>query len=216
MESIVKNVIELETRPGDVFSAVALKAKQISTVENKVVQFDFNGCICRVSRDTNLDWLYRDFKNHSALGWKTIGENCVSEYSNEIKDVLETINKIAQEKADRELLVYENKQKHKKLTFIRKTEGVKIELSKQDAYENWKAKNKDEYGSCVFEYAEGWAILMQLEMSKGKLLKEVAEKTSYEMDFLGITGYMYNASVQILSQCWKYGEELKDWHFKNK
>jgi len=25
---------------------------------------------------------------------------------------------------------------------------------------------------------------------------------------------MYGASVQVLSQCWKYGEDLRKWHNK--
>lgn len=55
---------------------------------------------------------------------------------------------------------------------------------------------------------------MQVEMSKGKTLKDVAEKTSFEMGFLGTTGFMYGAAVSVLSQCWKYGEELRKWHNK--
>jgi hypothetical protein len=44
------------------------------------------------------------------------------------------------------------------------------------------------------------------------LLREIAEPTSFELGFLGITGFMYGAAVQILSKCWKHGEDLRKWH----
>ena len=78
-----------------------------------------------------------------------------------------------------------------------------------------KAKNTDPYGACVYVYAEGWAKLMQREIAKGKTVAECAQKTSHELYFLGITGFMYGAAVSILSHCWKYGEELRKWHNKD-
>jgi len=31
---------------------------------------------------------------------------------------------------------------------------------------------------------------------------------------MGITGFMYGCAVNLLSQCWKHGEELRKWHNK--
>ena len=33
-------------------------------------------------------------------------------------------------------------------------------------------------------------------------------------DTEGITGFMYGCAVNILSQCWEYGEVLRKWHNK--
>lgn len=41
-----------------------------------------------------------------------------------------------------------------------------------------------------------------------------ADRLSLEADTEGITGFMYGASVGILSKCWEYGEELRKWHNK--
>lgn len=79
-------------------------------------------------------------------------------------------------------------------------------------YEDWKAKNTDPYGSCIFRYSERWADLMERELENGVRIKDVAEKLSHEADTEGITGFMYGVSVNILSQCWIHGEELRKWH----
>lgn len=83
-----------------------------------------------------------------------------------------------------------------------------------EVYENWKAKNTDGYGMCIFRYAEKWANLMEAEINKGAKVKDVAQKLSHDADTEGITGFMYGASVGVLSHCWVYGGELKKWHNK--
>lgn len=47
-----------------------------------------------------------------------------------------------------------------------------------------------------------------------KVIVENADRLSNEADVEGITGFMYGCAVSILSQCWKYGEELRKWHNK--
>lgn len=79
-------------------------------------------------------------------------------------------------------------------------------------YEDWKSKNTDAYGSGIFQYAEKWADLMEKKIDEGAEVKDIAKKSSHEADTEGITGYMYGASVSILSQCWEHGEELRKWH----
>ena len=81
-------------------------------------------------------------------------------------------------------------------------------------YEDWKAKNTDEYGACVFRYLENWANMMEEEINQGKNLEDVAKELSFKADTEGITGFMYGCAVNILSQCWIYGEELRKWHNK--
>jgi hypothetical protein len=81
-------------------------------------------------------------------------------------------------------------------------------------YKNWKTKNTDAYGACIFRYAERWADMMEEKIKDGEKIKDIADKLSHEADTEGITGYMYGASVSILAQCWEYGEELRKWHNK--
>ncbi len=81
-----------------------------------------------------------------------------------------------------------------------------------EVYEDWKSKNTDSYGACIFRYSERWADLMEKELDNGEHIKDIAKKLSHEADTEGITGYMYGASVSILSECWEHGEELRKWH----
>jgi hypothetical protein len=205
---------KLDTSIGNDFNTVAKKAKEIAIEKNVIAEFEFNECICLVNSTTNLEWLFRDYMNHWTMDWKTIGTDCVSEYSDEVKAELEKRNKLKEEKRELKQIEHKKKEDAERLAFTLKTKDVIVEFSNIEDWELGKSKNTDGYGACIYEYVEGWAKLMQVEMSKGKLLKDVAEKTSFEMGFLGITGFMYGASVQVLSQCWKYGEELRKWHNK--
>ena len=81
-------------------------------------------------------------------------------------------------------------------------------------YEEWKNKNTDLYGACIFRYAERWADMMEKEIEYGNKVENIADKLSHEADTEGITGFMYGAAVNILSRCWIYGEELRKWHNK--
>ncbi len=90
-----------------------------------------------------------------------------------------------------------------------------MKLKDVETYEDWKAKqNGDGYGLACFRYAENWANLMEEEMKNGAKIKDIADRLSHEADTEGITGFMYGASVSILTQCWEHGEELRKWHNK--
>jgi hypothetical protein len=82
------------------------------------------------------------------------------------------------------------------------------------AYEEWKANNTDPYGSAVFRYAERWADTMEEKIVNGEKIEDIAKELSFKADTEGITGFMYGCAVNILSQCWEYGEELRKWHNK--
>lgn len=81
-----------------------------------------------------------------------------------------------------------------------------------DAWQKYLKANTDGYGRACVDYAERWGRLMQLEMSNGHELENIAEPTSHEADIEGITGFMYGCAVAMLSQCWIHGEKLRVWH----
>lgn len=72
--------------------------------------------------------------------------------------------------------------------------------------------NTDPYGKAVVDYARRWAELMEEQMESGTPLGDCAKELSFTADKEGITGYMYGCAVQILSECWEYGEQLRQWH----
>lgn len=83
---------------------------------------------------------------------------------------------------------------------------------KEQVYADWRAKNSDPYGGACFTYAETWANLMELGLSQGEKISDIAKQLSHDADTEGITGFMYGMAVSILSQCWVHGEELRRWH----
>lgn len=96
---------------------------------------------------------------------------------------------------------------------------MKILEGREQDYKDWLDKNTDPYGRGCFTYAERWAEMMEnlIESSTDEPMKVIvdnADRLSHEADTEGITGFMYGCAVSILSQCWKYGEELRKWHNK--
>ena len=96
---------------------------------------------------------------------------------------------------------------------------MKILKSKEQLYKEWYDKNDDSYGRACFTYAERWAEMLEHEIEKynGAPVQAIidnAERCSHEADEEGITGFMYGCAVNILSQCWEYGEYLRKWHNK--
>lgn len=211
------NTYQLETGAGDQFSRVAENAKAIASKDNfkfDAVEFGFNGVKCIVTKDTNLDWLYRDYHNSWDMEWKTVGPDCVENYSEEIQQELNSRIQIREEKSAKREQEYRAKEAAEKAAFEKLVEGVSVELSKPEEYANWKEKNSDPYGRAAFEYAEAWAKKMQLEILKGKTVSECAEEAQEGLGFFGITGFQYGCAVGVLSETWKYGEELRKWHNK--
>jgi len=70
----------------------------------------------------------------------------------------------------------------------------------------------DGYSAATINYAIAWAVAMQQAMRKGKKIADVAEELSHEVDYEGITGFMYGCAVSFLTSFWKHGEELRRWH----
>ena len=96
---------------------------------------------------------------------------------------------------------------------------MKILSGKEELYKDWYNKNLDDYGRACFTYAERWAEMMEAVIAESddsvqKVIADNADRLSHEADIEGITGFMYGCAVNILAQCWEYGEELRKWHNK--
>jgi hypothetical protein len=87
-----------------------------------------------------------------------------------------------------------------------------LKFKDKELWEEGLANNQDPYGKAIYEFAERWANLMEKQIAKGKKLADIAKQTSHDAAVEGITGFMYVAAVQILSEGWVHGEELRQWH----
>jgi len=209
--------VRMQVMLGYDFDYTSKEAKKFSIANNLICSFDFNGIICLIDKNTNLNNLHKYYNDAHFMKWTKIGPICDDEYDDKTKNDYEKKLKKSEEESIKRRIEEHKKEVETKRKYKEKIKGISIELLDEKSWEDWKSNNTDSYGNCIFEYAEGWAKLMQSEaISKNKeidldLLKEVASKTSFEMDFLGISGSMYYAARSILVQCWKYGNLLKEW-----
>lgn len=195
---------------GHTFESTAAKAKDIAIKKKQTVEFDFNGRTVLVDGDTDLKLLLRDFYTSWTMDWTTIGPKCAEEYSPELKAQIkereEENERKSAERAQRE------KEEKEMQAFNERVAGVRMEFGNEKEWKDYVEKNKDPYGACCVQYAENWAKLMQIEISKGATVAQCAKNTSHKLGFMGITGFMYGCAVAMLSACWKYGEDLRRWH----
>lgn len=97
---------------------------------------------------------------------------------------------------------------------------MQIKTGQEQAYADWKAKNAngimEDYGGCVFWFAEHWAEAMEQAIQEGQKLEDVADELSHKVDNsmgqYGLTGFQYGAAVSVLANCWEHGEQLRLWH----
>lgn len=205
---------KLDTSAGNNFSTVSEKAAQIATNKNVTVEFEFNGVVCVVDKNTNLNWLYRDYSNSWTMEWKTVGPNCQPEYTPNVQEEFERRTKIKEEKRAKEDAEHRDKEAKEKKEFEANVRGIELELSDVEGWNKSREVNSDGYGGAALDYAEGWAKMMQIEISKGKTIAECYDYTQEGLCFLGITGFQFGCAVSILSQTWKHGEELRKVHNK--
>ena len=87
-----------------------------------------------------------------------------------------------------------------------------MEFSDANSWQHFKLVHPvGPYADCI-AYAEYWARLMQLQMSQGKALDGVASEAVFESGLYNVDGYQFTDAIDMLSQCWIYGEELRKWY----
>lgn len=204
--------LKLKTSAGNDFHDCAREAQEIAEIRNLICWFDFNGVKVEVNASTNLEWLFRDYLNSWMMGWKKVGPDTVESYDNSTQLELNRKKKEREEKEAADQAAHDKKCQEQKKLIEEKLNGVTLELSDSESWAAFTENNKDPYGACCVEYAEKWGRLMQIELAKGVKVSDCADYTQNDLDYLGITGFMYGCAVQMLSQCWTHGEDLRIWH----
>jgi hypothetical protein len=90
---------------------------------------------------------------------------------------------------------------------------MKVLENKEKEFEKCiEINSRNRYSKFVIDYMIRWADMMEERISNGEDINNIAEETSHRADTEGITGFMYGCAVDLLSQFWKYGDQLKIWH----
>lgn len=199
---------------GQSVDRVMKKAQGLSKEINDTVEFEFNHRKVRVDADTDLDLLMRDYNTSWTLEWKIIGPNPVIEYSKPTLEAIDAAEKAQQERQAEQQAEWKRKDAEQKRLFNEKVGKSDILLKDAKTWDEYVEKNQDPYSKCAVDYACDWAILMQYYMNNGETLEQCADRASHELGWYGITGFIYGCAVQMLSQCWIHGEELRKWHNK--
>ncbi len=183
------------------FTSELLRAFDCETDTNFIgIQFEFNCVMILVTKENaDKDKIYAEWN----AGMKANAEKYLEAYRKTPEYRKQLKAKFRKETVEKKVLAID---KSTELEF-------KDDESKS-IWEKWvEIKSKNDYGLLVVAYARRWAKYMQHLMSKyNKTLSQIAYETSYVSDINGIADYSYDCVVDILSQCWKYGEELRRWH----
>lgn len=93
---------------------------------------------------------------------------------------------------------------------------MKILKGYEKEYKDYCTEHSTGGSKLCLEYAERWAELLEQEIDKTddvmKCIADNANRLSFKADTIGISGFMYSYSVNILSHYWEYGDYLKKWH----
>ncbi len=208
---------KLDANIGNDITQVAKKAKEIAKEKDCIVEFDFNGILCLVNEKTVVEWLVRTYMDAHIMDWKTIGVDYKWHYDTDTE--IELCSRRLERAKNRKIQEAEQKAQDDKEKSIadKLVEGIEISIiaGKEQEYADYVAKNSnDGYSRGVIDYGEMWAKLMQVEISKGKAVKDIADETQKPLGYLGISGFMYGCAVQALSYFWVHGEDLRKWHNK--
>jgi len=72
-----------------------------------------------------------------------------------------------------------------------------------------------DFGGAIYYFAERWANAMEKRIENGEKLLDIAmeesSKVLKEMENYILSGFQMMCAISILSEVWKYGEELKYW-----
>lgn len=209
--------LKLNTGAGDTFQEVAKKAVEVAQ-NTDLVEFEFNGINCFVNKNTNPEWLFRDYCNSWTMEWKEVGPNCVEAYDSTTQKELDKRNADKEKKREKAAKKQQQEDDAARTEVEQKTKDVKLLIwpEKLEEYAKYVETNSaDGYSRGVVDYAEQWAKLMQIAIADGKTnIRDIAEETQKPLSYLGITGFMYGCVIQALSHFWLFGEELRIWHNK--
>ena len=97
----------------------------------------------------------------------------------------------------------------------------KLEFSiTKDKVKDWKKCKEinltDDYSKCIIDYAVLMTQFMEfLHKYHNRSVEQSFDIASHYSDKIyGVTGYMHGAAVNIISNIWKYGEEVRKYHNK--
>lgn len=180
---------------------------------NETVSFELNGAIIVVEGDSNAEMIYRDWSRARAGYIEKAGP-----YPNEILSDIELANDARIASANRgsfDEMMFQRQARSaaEKEHFKMEMAGApEMEFADFAGWSAWKARNDNNRGRAVADFAERWARLIQKKMATGENIEDVAcdtFNTIYAVE--QISGQMGFCAHYLLEWFWKYREDFIPW-----
>lgn len=219
MRNLCVDKVVVDVLPGR-FDQVLDEAIRLSETLNSValgqclVEFEFNNVTVRVTKKSDPRLIQRDY-NRAVSGY--VDDKVVGPYPRPVltDEELESDARIEAEREERwaeKMVAAEAAAEAKRCNLEKRlAEAPVLEVVDPGAWERWSEANADSHGLVVALFAQHWARLMQLELSSGKKLEDIAEATAKEVDLDGISGATFYVASETLCAHWVHGAELKSW-----
>jgi len=184
---------KIDILAGNTITEACKEAVMLANKKKMLIEFKFNDQIITASPRDNPE---------------TLSNNYITESHRKHQEYINSDEyKMKQAEYERKEL-----EKKEKLNTYLKDGPTKMTLKDESGWLAACKANTDPYGGAVIVYAEQWARLMEVRISKGEQLQSIAEECSHLADTDGLTGFMYGCAVSILSSVWIHGKELRKWH----
>jgi hypothetical protein len=206
----------IDVGPGSHIENAIEQAIAIAAELDTEAEFDFNGVTVRLRADSDVRLVCRDWSRamskyiEGPVGPYPAAELTAEERANDLR--IETQHEVRRRKQEQE---YEAKERAKREAVEARLAGAEpMEFSEgsEAVWTEWRGKSDEYLHTGIFDYAQRWARVMQVEMAAGKELEDIAGETSHDADLEGMSGFSYGAAVATLVKCWKHGERLRRWH----
>lgn len=89
-----------------------------------------------------------------------------------------------------------------------------MRLRHESEYKTWKMNNNNALGDYIVRFADRWMELMESRIEKGEQVQDIASKTMKLADTDGLTEAMKFSAISIVTLCWAYGDDLREWFKK--
>lgn len=166
----------------------------------KGIRFEFKGTVVSVTKEnSDPKKIYEEWNSTMEANLEKVRQERLDWYNT--PEGQQVLIEEAEEQKRRNILAF---------AVLTVDESFEMEFASKEGKKTWEnlvKANDETYGAAVMAFARRWAKYMQVLISEGKSIEDIAEETSHICDL----NVMYDCAIDALAKSWKYGEELRKW-----
>ena len=173
------------------------------------IKFNFNGATVLVTMENaNKDKIYAE--------WQKVMKSNLEKYRIQQEAYMKTPEYRAEQVKKLKKEIRKKKIEEDVIMVDKSTNLLFKDENAAQKWEKWVTINsKDNFSKSVVAYARRWGKYMQHLVNKhNKTVAQIAAEAAKDVSNIGATTYSftYRCALTVLTQYWKYGEELKQWY----